>query len=125
MSKLRYSLLDIAIAIAGNSNSKRYKVGAVADGNHGYSVACNVVGKTHPKLQSLGYPIHAGQHAEFRLVMNYPVSVRGAVVYIARTNRNGKIKMARPCPACEGFLRAAGVRKVVYTTPNGAGTMKL
>ena len=125
MPNIHYSPLDVAVGVAHQSQSMRYKVGAVIDGNHGFSVACNIVGKTHPRLKGLGYPPHAGQHAEFRVVSNYPGSVRGATIYVARVNKNGIIKASRPCPVCEKMLRDAGIHKVVYTTEHGAEVLVL
>lgn len=120
----RFSLLDLAIDISSQSNSK-HRVGAVIDGNYGYGMAVNDATKTHPKLKSLGYPPHANQHAEFRLIEKYPGSAKGSTVYIARTSVKGIIKIALPCPACEALLKKAGVKRIIYTTFTGAESKKL
>lgn len=39
----------------------------------------------------------------------------GAVAYIARINKHGEERMSRPCPKCMIALKAAGVKKIVYT----------
>jgi pyrimidine deaminase RibD-like protein len=125
MANIHYSPLDVALGVATQSKGIRYKVGAVIDGNHGFHVACNIIGKGHPMLKKLGYGPHCGQHAEFRVVNTYPGSAKGATVYVARMNKNGIVKASRPCEACENFLRSKGVHKVVYTTDAGAQVLVL
>ena len=126
MVNSHFSLLDVAINSSTTSNSK-HRVGAVIDGPYGYSMAVNDATKGHPKLKSLGYPPHANQHAEFRLIEKYTVrgSAKGSTVYIARTSVKGVIKTAFPCPACEALLKKAGVKRIIYTTFTGAESKRL
>ncbi len=46
------------------------------------------------------------------------VSLRGSTVYVARINKAGQMRMARPCEACWRKLKGWGVKEVVYTTDN-------
>lgn len=46
---------------------------------------------------------------------------RGATAYVARHTSTGQ-GLSKPCAACEEALRAAGVRKVVYSTTDGIET---
>jgi tRNA(Arg) A34 adenosine deaminase TadA len=63
-------------------------------------------------------------HAETRLVRKMTPD---SVVWVARVlQRDGSWAMAKPCPGCERRLRAAGVKRVVYTIgPNEWGTLDL
>lgn len=40
---------------------------------------------------------------------------KGATIYIARVNKHGLERMSKPCPKCMSLLRAAGIKKMVYT----------
>jgi tRNA(Arg) A34 adenosine deaminase TadA len=51
-------------------------------------------------------------HAEARLARKLD---RGAIVYVARTLRDGRIAIARPCVRCQKALANARVSKVYYT----------
>lgn len=51
-------------------------------------------------------------HAEARLCQKL---TPGSTVWVARIRHDGSLALARPCPACERRLRAAGVGKVIYT----------
>lgn len=62
-------------------------------------------------------------HAESRLSRKLD---RGAVVYVARTTRDGLWAMSKPCPDCERVLRRAYVKRVYYTiAPNEYGCLLL
>lgn len=39
-------------------------------------------------------------------------------IYNYRELKNGKIAMARPCPACMAFIREMGIKNVHYTNDN-------
>lgn len=65
-----------------------------------------------------------GHHAETRLARKL---TPGSTVWVARIARkDGSWAMARPCPGCELRLRAAGVKRVVYTIgPDEWGVIQL
>jgi tRNA(Arg) A34 adenosine deaminase TadA len=54
------------------------------------------------------------EHAEGAALRRCKRTV-GAVAYIARVNKNGEERMSRPCPKCMAALKAAGIKKIVYT----------
>lgn len=71
--------------------------------------------KNHPSTMTeqhvkTGACVHA-EVAAVRKVSN----PRNAVVYVARLARDGAPASSRPCPRCEAFLRAVGVKRVVHT----------
>ena len=41
--------------------------------------------------------------------------VAGGTIYVARVNRKGMPMMSKPCANCQKVLKAAGVKKIVYT----------
>jgi tRNA(Arg) A34 adenosine deaminase TadA len=63
-------------------------------------------------------------HAEARVVRKLTPN---SVVWVARVSKaTGEWTMSKPCQSCEGRMRAAGVKKVVYTiAPNEWGTLYL
>ena len=52
-------------------------------------------------------------HAEVNALRG--VNAKGAVAYIARVNNQGEKRQSRPCPECLTKLKAAGVKRIVYT----------
>lgn len=45
--------------------------------------------------------------------------LRGTTVYVARLNKQGDLRMARPCDTCWKKLKNAGVEYVFYSTDIG------
>lgn len=58
-------------------------------------------------------------HAEERAIRNAQALVgedlSGMVLYVARSYRNGEPAMSAPCTKCQELIRAAKIRKVIYT----------
>lgn len=42
----------------------------------------------------------------------------GAIIYVTRTTKRGKISIARPCSFCQELSRSVGIRKIFYTDVN-------
>lgn len=58
-------------------------------------------------------------HAEERAIRNAQALVgddlSGMVLYVARSYKNGKPAMSKPCVKCDKLIRDAGIKKVIYT----------
>lgn len=58
-------------------------------------------------------------HAEERAIRNAQALVgddlSGMVLYVARSYKNGKPAMSKPCNKCDRLIRASGIKKVIYT----------
>lgn len=54
------------------------------------------------------------EHAEMA-ALRRAKRTNGAVIYVARVNRQGRERMSRPCPKCMVLLRQAGIKKICYT----------
>lgn len=46
-------------------------------------------------------------------------------IYIYRETRNGKLAMARPCPACLTRIKELGIKHISYTTDSGYASERL
>lgn len=53
------------------------------------------------------------------LSRNFGNGMQRATAYIARIDKSGSLKMARPCDSCMQALRSAGIKKIVYSTDEG------
>lgn len=94
----------------------RYQVGAaIFVGNKLISIGWNE-DKTDPKQRS----IFRWRHAETAaLVGTRKSDLTKATMYVVRVTKTGMLRIARPCPDCQRILRAAGIRRVVYTNRLG------
>lgn len=110
-------MLTIAAEIARDnpvrSDARTFCLGAVGLRNDGVIVTAKNIAAADV------VPTH---HAEARVVRKLTPD---SVVWVARISRmNGEWTMSRPCANCQGRMRAAGVKKAVYTiAPNEWGTL--
>ena len=40
---------------------------------------------------------------------------RSSTMFVARIKRDGSFGCAKPCPTCESFIKAVGIKKVIHT----------
>src|SRR5512138_3045127 len=63
---------------------------------------------------------HDEVHAEVQALKKlWPDHRTGTTVVSIRMTRGGKLGMAKPCKACEEYMRKAVVKKVIYSTNDG------
>ena len=70
----------------------------------------------------------ARSHAEcnlYRKIRFLDIDFSRVSVYIYRELKNGKLGMARCCPACMEALKSLGIKKICYTTDVGYAEEKL
>jgi tRNA(Arg) A34 adenosine deaminase TadA len=59
-------------------------------------------------------------HAELGCILNLDRSVtKGTTIYVVRVNRDGKLRMSKPCSMCSTALEHVGVKKVFYSNKEG------
>ena len=109
-------LIEQAMRVAQTSQHKKWQLGAVMTrGSKFLSSAPNKF-RNHPWINHL----HATRHAEMEAIRKCLNGTRGATIYVARADKDGLPRMARPCSRCMKELYLAGVREVVYTTDDGS-----
>ena len=46
-------------------------------------------------------------------------NLRGAVIYVARVNRQGRDRDSKPCSKCASLIEKVGIKRVVFTMEAG------
>lgn len=119
--------------IAAMSDYRPYRLGAIAVyKKHIISVGFNSSSKTHPLQKIWDRERHFNNnanryfpsllHAEIHCLSQikpFDVDFSKVCLYIARIKRDGSSGMARPCPACFGYIKNLGIRNIYYTTDKG------
>jgi deoxycytidylate deaminase len=118
-SKVKH--LDECIELAESSISKR-KVGAILlKRGKIVAAATNLETKSHPEqaryAQKAGKPLNIYLHAEIRALIKCDCA---DTILVARVDKKGNVKMAKPCPICQLAIRESKVNNVFYTTNNGS-----
>lgn len=109
------------------SNFDRVSIGCViAKKNEIISVGNNS-SKTHPmqkkwnkKRKQYAYLSHF-IHAEMDAMRKAKkiTDFSKCEMFIFRKDKNGKLALSRPCPACMAKIQKMGIKKIHYTTNNG------
>ncbi|MEV6576485.1 hypothetical protein [Streptomyces sp. NPDC051577] len=98
----------------------RYRVGAVlVKGSRVLGQASNL-----PRNSPWVDFKNATWHAEEALLRRFPAP-QGAVLYVARIDKQGRPALARPCPRCQRVLTAHRVEVVHYTAAAGPATLRI
>lgn len=118
--------LLVAKDLSLKSTHYKARIGAVIVDKQIVSFGTNQE-KSHP-LQKILNKRHRGfddddchhyLHAELSAILKTPADLSKATMYIARTLKNGKIGMCRPCPACMAAIISSGIKTLYYTTDQG------
>lgn len=128
--------LDLAATLSLSSD-KQERIGAViTDRNRLVSWGISLK-KTHPvqeKYNRIRFADNAGEpgidiahiHAEIdALNRSKSKNLKGHTIYIYRESMGGDLRMCRPCKGCMQALIDRGIKKMVYTTPNGVAVEKI
>lgn len=117
------------------STHSQFKLGAVIIKNSRViSKGCNFEGKTHPLLHKEKETFYESTswfvdsvHAEFHAIMRAvnKGNLKGSTIVVFRTTSDGKLALSRPCNSCQLFLKKFGVKKMIYTTPDGWAEEKI
>ncbi len=85
--------------------------------------------KTHPN--SIEYDEHGNLytrsiHAEMDAIskVKNKSHLKGATIYVARKGRSGEAGMSCPCKMCQSFISRYGLKRAVFTTDFGTGTLE-
>lgn len=115
LSKSEQAFLSVARYLASKSSSRQthgailVKSGRVIgtgfnkDTNNPYSVS-----PEHIKS-------HCSRHAEIEAMRDANWNVKGAVLYVARINKQGIDRNSKPCIRCEIVIIETQIKKVIYT----------
>lgn len=58
---------------------------------------------------------HCSRHAEFLAIREAGSNASGAVLYVARVNRQGRDRISKPCMLCQAEIEKNNIKKVIYT----------
>jgi deoxycytidylate deaminase len=115
LSRREAAFLSVARYLAAKSKSRK-KHGAVLVRSGrvvgtGYNRERNspfVVSPEHIKP-------HCSRHAEFLAIREAGSNANGAILYVARVNKQGKDRISKPCRLCQVEIDKSNIKRVIYT----------
>lgn len=107
-----------------SSQDKRYKLGAVVVKSGRVLAWGYNSNKNRPEnwIPRQAWSVHAEESCLRKIKEGRNP---GSTLYVARVNRNGKVRLSRPCRDCQNLARTHGVERIVYTTDNGISVLTL
>jgi deoxycytidylate deaminase len=59
--------------------------------------------------------VHCSRHAEEVAIREAGSNAKGAILYVARVNKQGVDRNSKPCHICSKIIKSSGIKKVIYT----------
>ena len=114
------SYLSVARYLANKSVARNTHGAVVVKGGRVLGTGWNK-NRNHPAIVS---PEHiktdCSYHAEEVAIREAGEdNVRGAIIYVARVNKNGQDRDSKPCPKCASLIEQVGIKRVVFTMEAG------
>jgi deoxycytidylate deaminase len=115
LSKSESAFLSVARYLATKSKSRQQHGALVVKGGRVIGAGYNK-NKNHPMQVSPEHiKTHCSRHAEIEAIRDANWNVRGAVLYVARVNKQGQDRNSKPCKYCEATIVSTNIKKVIYT----------
>lgn len=117
------NVLKLAIAESSKSTYD-YKIGAVVfKGKRIFGSGHNGIRSSaiSMKYKNWEESLHAEQAALLNLDWN---KLKGCSILVYRTNRLGKVGMAKPCPMCSKLIKYVGIKNIYYSNERGEIVME-
>jgi deoxycytidylate deaminase len=115
LSKREKAFLSVARYLASKSDSRQRHGAVVVKGGSVIGTGFNK-DRNHPDIVSPEHiKSHCSVHAEVDAIRDAKWNVKGAVLYVARVNNQGKDRNSKPCDRCMVVIEEAQIKKVIYT----------
>ena len=116
LSKIDKSYLSVARYFATKSKARNTHGAVVVKGGRVLGTGYNR-NRNHPRIVS---PEHiktdCSFHAEEIAIREAGENLKGAIIYVARVNKQGKDRDSMPCPRCLSLIEEVGIKRVVHTS---------
>lgn len=116
MSKKDKAYLSVARYFATKSNARNTHGAVVVKGGRVLGTGWNK-DRNNPLIVSPErIKTDCSYHAEEVAIRESGKNLKGAVIYVARVNKQGKDRDSHPCQKCSSLIESVGIKKVVYTS---------
>jgi deoxycytidylate deaminase len=115
LSKRETSFLAVARYFAEKSQSRQRHGAVVVKSGRVLGTGYNK-DKNHPmQISPEHIKTHCSRHAEAEAIRDAGFAVEGAILYVARVNKQGKAMNSMPCKYCQVIIKTTNIKKVIYT----------
>ena len=115
LSKKNVSFLNMARYLAEKSEENKKHGAIIVKSGRVVGTGFNRF-KNHPhNIPEELIKVHCSRHAEEVAIREAGSNAKGAILYVARVNRQGVDRNSKPCHICSEIIKSSGVKKVIYT----------
>jgi deoxycytidylate deaminase len=115
LSKREEAFLSVARYFATRSKSRKQHGAVVVKSGRVLGTGYNK-DRNHPLFVSPEHiKPHCSRHAEMEAIKDANNNVEGAILYVARVNKQGKDRYSKPCRLCEAAIKSHKIKRVIYT----------
>lgn len=120
LSKKDRAYLSIARYCASKSTARNTHGAVVVKGGRVLGTGWNK-NRNHPTVVSPErIKTDCSYHAEEVAIREAGENnVRGAIIYVARVNKQGEDRDSKPCIKCQNLIRQSGIKRVIFTMEAG------
>lgn len=115
LSNKEKSFLEVAKYFAGKSQSRQRHGAVVVKSGRVIGTGYNKDKNSPLGVSPEHIKTHCSRHAEVEAIRDARFSVEGAILYVARVNRQGIERNSKPCRYCQAVISATKIKKVIYT----------
>ena len=109
------NFLNVARMIAELSEEKKMHGAVVVKSGRVVGTGFNKF-RNHPTIiEPDKIKVHCSRHAEQVAIKQAGKHARGAILYVARVNKQGFDRNSQPCIFCTSIIEKSGIKKVIYT----------
>lgn len=115
LSRRESSFLAVAKYFAEKSESRQRHGAVVVRSGRVVGTGYNKNTNNPMQVSPEHIKTHCSRHAEVEAIKDAKFAVEGAVLYVARVNRQGQARNSKPCKYCQAVISATKIKKVIYT----------
>lgn len=119
LSKRHRAYLSVARYLATKSEARNTHGAVVVKGGRVLGTGFNKPRNVPRNVSPEHIKTDCSLHAEIVAARDAGDNLKGAVMYIARVNRQGQDRDSKPCKRCAEFISTAGIKRIYFTTENG------
>jgi deoxycytidylate deaminase len=115
LSRRETSFLAVAKYFAAKSQSRQRHGAIVVKSGRVLGTGYNKNKNNPMQVSPEHIKTHCSRHAEVEAIRDAGFDVDGAILYVARVNRQGKTLNSKPCNYCQAVIESTQIKKVIYT----------
>jgi tRNA(Arg) A34 adenosine deaminase TadA len=114
LSRKNISFLNLAARVAETGRMETKHCAVIVKAGSVLSVAVNSRRNDYSVTEPDRCRRDGSIHAEAAAIKNCK-NPKGATIIVARINRQGLLRLSKPCARCSKLIKSAGIKRIIYS----------